>query len=867
MKEQYDERELFKEERLAIHEILAENPNYFGTAPETDFQVEQSIESNTAYEELTCVGLWPEKNLLEATITVKLPFGFMSDLCGPGSHEYVRFFIDWDRDGDFSDPQEDLGVARVNVHDIPQAEEHPLCYAVRHRLLPLPADCKDPYIVRLRAILSWEIVPTAGDPGFTPIWGNVLECWVQIDPTTGQILSVTPEDQKQEEWEETEKHRDIERERLHFLELLQENPNYFGTQPEADQKPQSPMEYDTRYEELGCIGLYPERDFLEAILQVKLPYGFLGGLCGPGSYEYVRFYVDWDGDGDFYDPNEDAGVATVNVHDIPMAGEVPLCYALGKHFPTLRAECEEPYIVKVRAILSWQQVPTHPDFIPVWGNVVECYVQINPTEEEPEETLVGFITDPADTTPPQCVHVAAAPDCEVAGVTIRGWAFGTGFTSYRIQYRPAGSPTLRQDGVVYPDCSPASATADHTTQRFGEPLAFLTNLEPDEYEVVLQVDGAGGPIYAYTSFSLVRSPVVISEVGHVETSVEGAHPADPTELLKLVKLDGDTSNPEISVGGNISVVGSADFYGCGRQMIEYALQFREAPFGADPPEADAVGGWVDIKPPLPFGDPDHPRWYFCIFGYNPNFVLNGKLNRVWKTRKCYLSLFPPIKHDVRRTLESPWQTRAAGLNGRYTVRLRLKHQDIAAAGPIQDIYDAATVWLDNRDIKAQITGLAITGGSDLKGCAEVNLSQFTGGKTLDIKGRAWDPLILDTVPATEVPNDNFDRYSVTWKMDGEVGYRSDHITIPDPNTRVPNVLPTLPAPPGDVGVLATWDIVTALDAGPAPEPYVDPSPKLYRGERCAYIIRLYASDNTRLSDTGDRHDREHEWPVCIVNDL
>jgi hypothetical protein len=94
VKEKPEDKELFLEERLAIHQLLTENPNYFGTAPETDLPAEQRVQFNTRYEELTCVGLWPEKNLLEATLMVKLPFGFLGDLCSPGSYEYVRFFID-----------------------------------------------------------------------------------------------------------------------------------------------------------------------------------------------------------------------------------------------------------------------------------------------------------------------------------------------------------------------------------------------------------------------------------------------------------------------------------------------------------------------------------------------------------------------------------------------------------------------------------------------------------------------------------------------------------------------------------------------------------------------------------------------------
>jgi hypothetical protein len=884
-------RQFFREERLGLHKLLANNPNYFGTAPGADLPVVEPIKFNTTYEQLTCVGLWPERNMLEATIEVKLPFGFLGGMCTPGSYEYVRFFIDWNNDGDFSDFNEDLGVAAVNVHDIPQVKEHPLCYAVRLRFRPFLASCREPYIVKLRAILSWEVVPPPGAWNFIPIWGNVLECWVQIDPVEGRVIGVVApagaeaESAKgavrQEKPGKQASPAPVEKERTEFLELLKHNPNYFGTLPISELKVVNPIKYDTRFEELKCIGLYPERNFLEAILQVKLPYGFLGNLCSPGSYEYVRFFIDWNGD--FVDFNEDAGVAAVNVHDIPQVQQFHLCYALGRRFRALRANCQKPYIVKVRAILSWQQVPTGPNFIPVWGNVVECWVQIKPTNPAPD--LFGVITSPAAASPPTCVGVSPTIACSLAGVTVIGSAGGAGFASYRIEYRPLSSAVWSQAGVVYPDCSPASVTPDHTTPRFNEPLAFLTGLEPDEYEVRLTVNGLGGPIFALTTYSLHRSPVVIDKIGQVDARVVGLHPVDPTELLKLVKAGAAPADPATSVGGSISVVGSADFWGCGREMIEWVLQYRGAPLGlgaspqgpppplpspvppgAAPPQQDDPGAWTDVKPPLPISisDPSHPRWHWCWPVDRPNFVLNGKLTRVWINDTCLLNIFPVLTyHNVRRTAESNWST--SPLNGRFTVRLRVRHQDLPHIGAITELYDAATVWLDNQAIQVKITGMAITGGVALDSCEELSLSQFFG-TTCDIKGRAWDPLILDTEPSWLKPNNNFDSYLVDFAKDGGV-YVTNNITILNNTLRVPNEVPVLPAAPNDVGVLATWDIVSALDAGAPPTPYVPPPyPKIYRGERCAYIIHLFATDNTVVSEGTTHHGNDY-WPFCIVNDL
>ena len=349
----------------------------------------------------------------------------------------------------------------------------------------------------------------------------------------------------------------------------------------------------------------------------------------------------------------------------------------------------------------------------------------------------------------------------------------------------------------------------------------------------------------------------------MDARIVGVHPIDPTELLKLIKLGSGPTDPETSVGGSISVVGSADYWGCGREMTEYVLQFQEAPFGAPPPEQDDPGPWTDVKPPLPYSiaDANHPRTYWCWPSVLPNIVLNGKLTRIWTNHSCLL--FPPSTYyTVRKTAESDWGTLGLNLNGRYTIRLRVEHQPLGG-GLAMLLYDAATVWLDNHPIQVLLKGMAIAGGGPLAVCEELSLSQFLG-TTAEIIGRAWDPLIVNTVPATEVPNNNFDFYQVSFRKAGGPSY----VGITTSSTRVPNVLPALPPPPGDVGTLANWDIVSALDAGPPPDPYVPPPyPKIYRGERCAYLIRLYATDTTRLSDGSDHHDEEDFFPFCIVNDL
>jgi hypothetical protein len=106
---------------------------------------------------------------------------------------------------------------------------------------------------------------------------------------------------------------DIEVERAQFKGLLLQNPNYFGNQEVSPFKPVKVIQGNTRYEELVCIGLDPPYDRLEGVLHLKQNAGYGGDICGPGTREYVRFYVDLFDNGTWHD----VGVTSVTVHDIP----------------------------------------------------------------------------------------------------------------------------------------------------------------------------------------------------------------------------------------------------------------------------------------------------------------------------------------------------------------------------------------------------------------------------------------------------------------------------------------------------------------------------------------------------------------------
>src|SRR5262249_38630245 len=148
---------------------LAQNPNYFGNLVNTPFKPVKTILGNTTYEEISCVGFNPDKDLLEATIKIKLPFGYGTDLCRAGTFEYVRFYLD------YGSGWEDAGVAGFNIHDIPNihdctgAADKPLTYVVSRQIDPIRNFCGHPRLPKVRAVLSWNYIPPAASPNWAPV--------------------------------------------------------------------------------------------------------------------------------------------------------------------------------------------------------------------------------------------------------------------------------------------------------------------------------------------------------------------------------------------------------------------------------------------------------------------------------------------------------------------------------------------------------------------------------------------------------------------------------------------------------------------------------------------------------------------------
>ena len=179
-------------ERVYFKSLLLQNPNYFGNLSDSKFKPVNIIQNNTTYEELTCVAFNPDFNILEATIAIKRPLGYGGGLCYAGSFEFVRFFVD------YGSGWVDEGVASLNVHDIPDEKDcaqklnKPLTYVLTLQLDPKKRRCAFPLLPKVYVVLSWNVIPPV-TVGIPPIWGNSLECNIQIKPRKPIIIDVFDE--------------------------------------------------------------------------------------------------------------------------------------------------------------------------------------------------------------------------------------------------------------------------------------------------------------------------------------------------------------------------------------------------------------------------------------------------------------------------------------------------------------------------------------------------------------------------------------------------------------------------------------------------------------------------------------------------
>jgi hypothetical protein len=375
-------------ERVAFKALTLSNPNYFGNLVESPFTPVLPISTNTYYEELACVGYQPQQQRLEAVVYIYQPSGYGTDICGPGSPEYVRFYLSFDNGASWSDQ----GISSFQAHNIAQGTEggKRLEYAASLAIHPARKLCFVDSVVLVRAILSWNNPPPANLPNWKPVWGNVREAHIQIEPRRFILVPEIFEAAKLKMPPFLKDVLDLEAplvtqakslgaaelalhyhgqgvpvHRLAYKEIASfvsagsslSAESFKALLPGIAIEPGiidvlfPKTDGDTSYEELRCIGMDPNHpDTLVGVIQVKKSSGYSGGPCTAGSHEYVTFWGDFDGNGSF---ETCLGTGQVQVYDLSKLPTQGVYYAVRVpvNLDPYRQACKKgPRVVRIRAI-------------------------------------------------------------------------------------------------------------------------------------------------------------------------------------------------------------------------------------------------------------------------------------------------------------------------------------------------------------------------------------------------------------------------------------------------------------------------------------------------------------------------------------
>jgi hypothetical protein len=401
-------------ERQHFNTLLLANPNYFGNLKQSPYKPVKLIGGNTTYEELKCVGYNPDLNTLKAVVQLKQSGGYSGSLCTAGSQEYVRFFLSFDNGSTW----QDQGYASFTAHDLPGTK--PLDYAVTVKPQAGSTFCWTEKLPRVRAVLSWNAVPPP-DPDYMPVWGNVVDAHIQVQPrklialgdlvaqsqielpkAIGEMLDLaspvpasaaaplTPvEILKLYQGQGVQTHRAL----YPALHAAASNPALIAAQAEFGSKGTltelgidlAPViaalldtQGDTSFERLDCVGFDPNgTPTLSATFTIRRSSGYLGSQCQSGSPEYVAFFVDWLDGSDY----QWAGTTQITVHDFASIPADGLRYTVAVPIDVSAhvKPCDQgPVLARLRAVLSWNAAPPpDPDYVPVWGNHVDGEIQIS----------------------------------------------------------------------------------------------------------------------------------------------------------------------------------------------------------------------------------------------------------------------------------------------------------------------------------------------------------------------------------------------------------------------------------------------------------------------------------------------------------
>ncbi|MES9992915.1 MAG: hypothetical protein ABW098_13235 [Candidatus Thiodiazotropha sp.] len=139
----------------------------------------------------------------------------------------------------------------------------------------------------------------------------------------------------------------------------------------------------THWEELLCAAFNPSASSLMAVVSIRQADGYSGIIRKHGSIEYIRFFIDWcDGSG-----IEAVGLSHFKVCDNIDEGAKrthPSYHLVSCPFDADRYHSllNQGIQAKVRAVLSWNQVPDIDDeFTPIFGNQIDSQISIGSQQE------------------------------------------------------------------------------------------------------------------------------------------------------------------------------------------------------------------------------------------------------------------------------------------------------------------------------------------------------------------------------------------------------------------------------------------------------------------------------------------------------
>jgi hypothetical protein len=499
--------------------------------------------TDTFWEEVRCIGYNPQMMRLEAIVDIKQSTGYHGDLCSAASREYVRFYVDFKDGAGFRD----MGLTDFKAADIsnlPPGPQHPLSYMVylyindeQYRRF---TDCAHAVIPKMRAILQWNVPPPTTTPGYMPFYGNVLDADIQLvrrpfivfGDLAGTVQKATlpalfPHDypiplpdpvpfQAKEAYQAYKK-AGVPDHRTFFSTVgaaIHSAMDFSQATSQVSITDLAKLEVDIKaiakliapvpnekkanvtFEELTCVGLNTARDTLGAVVHVKKSTGYSGNLCHKGSMEHVAFWADWNNNGTF---DEYLGRQSFETHDIANIPAGGLFYnvALPIDVSKRLRSCRNPNIIRVRAVLSWEALPstTDPNALNTWGNSLDALVQLRPGRESGVHTIISLVGN-VDRLLIHPVHHlynynAVAPtmnnnrpwggSTNICGIIDRNGF--NGVIKYRLSVKPFGAP----------DSAYTPVSASESFGRWNSGLPIIPGVNPTW--VTQTADASGWYVY------------------------------------------------------------------------------------------------------------------------------------------------------------------------------------------------------------------------------------------------------------------------------------------------------------------------------------------------------------------------------------